>query len=120
MVHGPDAYEDRKKSWAVAGARLLQCDLQGPQLDPKALLNVLGGEGLTRVYCEGGGSLAASLLQAGLVDQLIVFSAGVALGAEGHPAIGALGVQAMSEAPRLELANQERVGHDVMNVWRRA
>ena len=83
------------------------------------LLRTLGAQGLTRVYCEGGGSLAASLLQAGLVDQLIVFTAGLALGAEGHPGIGALGVQAMSEAPRLQLVAQDRVGQDIMSVWRR-
>jgi diaminohydroxyphosphoribosylaminopyrimidine deaminase/5-amino-6-(5-phosphoribosylamino)uracil reductase len=98
---------------------LLPCELRGQQLDPHALLQALGNQGLTRVFCEGGGSLAASLLQAGLVDQLIVFTAGLALGAEGHPGIGALGIEAMAEAPRLTLASQERVGADVMSIWRR-
>ncbi len=120
LLHGPDADPERRAAWADAGAVLLPCDLHGAQLSPEALLAALGGQGLTRVYCEGGGSLAASLLQADLVDQLIVFSAGVALGAEGHPAIGALGVQAMAEAPRLQLASQERIGQDIMSVWRRA
>ena len=119
LVHGPDALEARKTSWSEAGATLLPCDLNGAQLDPGALLKALGAQGLTRVFCEGGGSLAASLLQAGLVDQLIVFTAGLALGAEGHPGIGALGVQKMAEAPRLKLASQERVGDDIMSMWRR-
>ena len=35
--------------------------------------------------CEGGGALAASLLRAGLVDQLIGYTAGMVLGAEGRP-----------------------------------
>ena len=119
LVHGPDADSDRKARWQEAGATLLPCDLRGQQLDPHALLQALGNQGLTRVFCEGGGSLAASLLQAGLVDQLIVFTAGLALGAEGHPGIGALGIEAMAEAPRLTLASQERVGADVMSIWRR-
>ncbi|NQY61032.1 MAG: bifunctional diaminohydroxyphosphoribosylaminopyrimidine deaminase/5-amino-6-(5-phosphoribosylamino)uracil reductase RibD [Cognatishimia sp.] len=119
LLHGPDVQADAAKAWQKAGAKLIPCDLRGAQLDPASLLRTLGAQGLTRVYCEGGGSLAASLLQAGLVDQLIVFTAGLALGAEGHPGIGALGVQAMSEAPRLQLVAQDRVGQDIMSVWRR-
>ena len=63
----------------------------------------LGAAGLTRVFCEGGGQLAASLLAAGLVDELICFTAGMALGADG----------------RLALAEVRPVGADVMSVWRR-
>lgn len=120
MVHGPDADEGRKAAWSAAGAQLLPCALRGPQLDPEALLKVLGEQGLTRVFCEGGGSLAASLLQAQLVDQLIVFTAGLALGAEGHPGIGALGIDTLGSAPRFKLVSQQSVGADVMSIWRRS
>jgi diaminohydroxyphosphoribosylaminopyrimidine deaminase/5-amino-6-(5-phosphoribosylamino)uracil reductase len=70
----------------------------GGHLDVTAALAALGEAGLTRVFCEGGGTLAAALLAADLVDTLWLVTAG-AIGAEGTPAVGAMGVAALSEAP---------------------
>jgi diaminohydroxyphosphoribosylaminopyrimidine deaminase / 5-amino-6-(5-phosphoribosylamino)uracil reductase len=58
-------------AWEAVGARLMPCPAgRDGQLDPVALLAALGEAGLTRVLCEGGGTFAASLLGAGLVDEL--------------------------------------------------
>jgi diaminohydroxyphosphoribosylaminopyrimidine deaminase/5-amino-6-(5-phosphoribosylamino)uracil reductase len=83
------------------------------------MLSALGARGLTRVYCEGGGGLAAALLRAGLVDDLVTFGAGVALGAEGRPGVGPLALDRLAEAPRFDLVTQRRVGADLMALWRR-
>jgi diaminohydroxyphosphoribosylaminopyrimidine deaminase/5-amino-6-(5-phosphoribosylamino)uracil reductase len=71
------------------------------------------------VFCEGGGALAASLLGAGLVDRLVVFSAGLALGSEGRPALGALPRGPLAEAPHFRLVDHRAKGGDVMQVWDR-
>ena len=89
------------------------------RLDPRSLLERLGAEGLTRVYCEGGGELAASLLGAGLVDRLYVFSAGMGLGADAMPGLGNLGLGQLSEATRFQLRDVRRVGSDTMTIWER-
>ncbi|MEM9474631.1 MAG: bifunctional diaminohydroxyphosphoribosylaminopyrimidine deaminase/5-amino-6-(5-phosphoribosylamino)uracil reductase RibD [Pseudomonadota bacterium] len=91
----------------------------GGQLNAGSMLEALGARGITRVFCEGGGALAASLLQADLVDEVIGFTAGLMLGAEGRPALGALGVSALAEAPRFRLVRAERIGADVLHVWER-
>jgi diaminohydroxyphosphoribosylaminopyrimidine deaminase/5-amino-6-(5-phosphoribosylamino)uracil reductase len=39
------------------------------------------------------------------------------LGAEGIPMVGALGVEALAEAPRLQLAEVRDLGGDVMHRW---
>ena len=118
LCHGPDADRDLIAAWQGLGARLLACPV-GPdrQIDPAGLLETLGAAGLTRVFCEGGGALAASLLLADVVDRLAMFGAGVALGAEGWPALGAMGLGALSEAPRLRLARVEQLGGDVLSLW---
>lgn len=122
LVHGdrprdvPDAARAR---WTGAGAELIPVPVAaGGYLGPVALLAALGARGLTRVLCEGGGSLAASLLEAGLVDQLIVFSAGLALGAEARPALAALGIARLASAQRFRLVSAEVVGGDVLHRWR--
>lgn len=120
LVHGKDADPGAVATWRALGAELLPVSVAHGQIDPAAALAALGERGLTRVFCEGGGALAASLLAAGLVDTLIGFTAGLALGAEGRPAISALGVASLAEAPHFTLAETRAVGGDVMHVWRRA
>ena len=117
LCHGPDADPDLCAAWQGLGARLLPCTLSGRQLDAGSVLNALGDAGLTRVFCEGGGALAASLLNAALVDELIGFTAGLALGAEGQPALGAMGLDRLDEAPRFALAETRALGNDVLHRW---
>lgn len=119
LCHGPATDPALIKAWRGLGATLLPCGLSRGQLDVASVLRGLGEAGLTRVFCEGGGQLAGSLLAAGLVDELIAFTAGLTLGAEGQPSVGALGLERLAEAPRLELAELRQVGGDVMQVWRR-
>lgn len=119
ICHGPDAPTELKSVWTDLGAELIECRLNGQQIDPNSALQGLGEKGLTRVFCEGGGALAASLLSHDLVDELVGFTAGLALGAEGQPAIGALGVYRLAEAPRFRLSHTRQVGADTVAYWRR-
>ncbi|MGX9349787.1 bifunctional diaminohydroxyphosphoribosylaminopyrimidine deaminase/5-amino-6-(5-phosphoribosylamino)uracil reductase RibD [Shimia sp. W99] len=119
IAHGPDASPELRATWRDLGAELLPCALEGAHVSPASVLAALGDRGVTRVFCEGGGALAASLLAADLVDELVTFSAGLILGAEGYPAIGAMGVERLQAAPRFERVSQRAIGNDTMSVWHR-
>ena len=120
LCHGPDAPEAAKTAWEAAGARLIAATTGlGGQLDLSAVMTALGAAGLTRVFCEGGGMLAASLLGADLVDDLALITAGMVLGAEGTPAVGAMGIAALAEAPRFALTETRALGGDVLSLWSR-
>lgn len=86
---------------------------------PECFMAELGARGLTRVFCEGGGELAASLLRAGLVDQLIGYSAGIVLGSDGRAATGPLDLAHLADAPRFRLVESRRIGGDLMHRWLR-
>lgn len=117
LLHGPSASAEARAHWAMAGARLIEVAETPTGLDPAALLARLGAEGLTRLFCEGGGQFAASLLRAGVVDRLEVFGAGLALGADGRPALGALGLTALADAPRFRLVEARTEGADLWSSW---
>lgn len=118
ILHGPSPPHASVARWEDAGARLFPVPL-GPDrtLDPCAMLRTLGEAGLTSVFCEGGGQLAASLLLAGLADRLVTFTAGLALGAEGRPALGPMGIAALSAGPRFALVEHETLGPDIHATW---
>ncbi|MEM8882319.1 MAG: bifunctional diaminohydroxyphosphoribosylaminopyrimidine deaminase/5-amino-6-(5-phosphoribosylamino)uracil reductase RibD [Pseudomonadota bacterium] len=121
LCHGDDAASEDIAFWQTRGAEMIVCPT-GPsgQLDPAGALTALATRGLTRIFCEGGGALAASLLAADLVDQLITFTAGAVIGAEGKPSIGAMGLEVLADAPRFALHDVVAVGGDTMHIWRRA
>ena len=100
IIHGDDAPVELLSAWQGLGARLFSCPvLPGGRIDAKAAMQALGKAGLTRVFCEGGGQLAASLLGAGLVDQLVHFSAGIGIGSEGRPMLGDIGSDGSVQGP---------------------
>lgn len=120
LCHGPGAEASLRETWRGLGAQLIECSPRRGRIDVTDMMARLGAEGLTRVFCEGGGTLAASLLEAGLVDHLVGFGAGVVLGADGRAGVGAMGLSRLSAAPRFTLERCERVGADVLQVWQRA
>ncbi len=117
LIHGPSAPAGARSEWTEAGARLIKVAEAAGGLNPKAMLSALGAAGLTRVLCEGGGQLAAAFLDARLVDEVAVFGAGLALGADGRPAVGDLGLSVLTDAQRFRLAQCETVGADTFTLW---
>ncbi|MCC5975798.1 MAG: dihydrofolate reductase family protein, partial [Rubellimicrobium sp.] len=68
---------------------------------------------------DGGGALGATLLAAGLGDELAVCTAGLTLGAEGRPMLAALGVERLADAPRFAQIGVEAAGPDILHRWGR-
>jgi diaminohydroxyphosphoribosylaminopyrimidine deaminase/5-amino-6-(5-phosphoribosylamino)uracil reductase len=119
LVHGCSAPAEARARWTAAGARLIEVAEQDGALCPAAILAALGAAGLTRVFVEGGGQFAAALVKAGLVDEIALFTAGLALGGDARPALGALGLAALAAAARFRLETVEQIGADTLGVWRR-
>ncbi len=117
LLHGPGVSEDLTSAWRGLGAELIEVPVAQGHLDARASLEALGSRGLTRVFCEGGGALAASLLRGRLVDRVAVFSAGLAIGSEGLPGLGALGLNRLADASRFDLTSVEQIGPDVLSLW---
>ncbi len=63
------------------------------------------------VLLEGGPSLAAAMLAAGLVDRVVAYVAPAVLGA-GTPAVADLGIATLADARRFVLTDVTRVGAD--------
>jgi len=68
---------------------------------------------------EGGGQVAASFLKAGLVDAIEWFRAPIVLGDEGRPAVGAMEINALGDAPRFRRVAVEELGPDLWERYER-
>lgn len=108
----PDALRDK-------GLTLIPCAIAPDgRVDMSHALQQLAAAGLTRVFCEGGGTLAASLLTGGHAHEVVAFSAGRVFGSNGTPAVGPLAGAPVLGAPDYVLAQVQVTGDDVMHVWR--
>ncbi len=78
--------------------------------DPLEVLNSLYRDHERHhVFFEGGPTLAAAFLRAGVVDEVVAYVAPMLLGA-GKSAVGGLGIRTISKALRLEIADVTVVG----------
>jgi len=80
-------------------------------LEPESLLRALATHGITRLMVEGGADLAASLLRAGLVNRLALFTAPSLIGGDGLPVLGPLGVEALAARHRLRVTARRPAGN---------
>lgn len=104
----------------AAGVKVIQVDaVGGERPDLADVIAALASEGLNRLFVEGGGMVAASFLRCGLVDALEWFRAPMIIGGEGRPAIGALALAALSEAPKLRRLDVRQVGADLWERYER-
>ena len=116
LCHGSDSNE--VKHWEKKSDKLLRVNhFEDGSLDLSDMLQKLGSEGITSIFCEGGGSLAASLIKADLVDDLIVYSAGVLIGGDGLASISELGLKKLNASVRFSLVSEKVVGGDLCHHW---
>ena len=80
--------------------------------DPKEVLARLADAEIHHVWLEGGPTLAAAFLAAGLVDEVIAYVAPVFLG-RGRPSVGDLGITTIADALRLDPTDITVLGTDV-------
>ena len=80
--------------------------------NPVELLAELYGKGVRRILLEGGPTLAAAFLRAGLVDEAVVHLAPKLLGA-GPALVGDLGISSIGDALQLTVFDVTRSGADV-------
>lgn len=110
----------RLNAYRDLGLEVIELPAEGDNpLDMVALLQVLGARGVTRLLAEGGGAVIAALLQHDLIDRLVWFRAGLAIGGDGVPAIGGLGLERVADAPRFVRTEFLAVGPDVMECYTR-
>ncbi len=111
----------RRAAYRGSGVEVEPVETDGAgDVDIAAALGVLARRGITSVLVEGGGRIAAALLRTGLVDRLVWYRSGLALGADGTPALGALGVDMLDAAPHFGKIASRPVGDDVEEIYRPA
>ena len=119
VVAGPAAGEEAERRLRSLGVEVLRCGATAGRIDPAAMLRLLASRRITRLMVEGGPTVAASLIAAGLVDQAAIFRARKAIGADGIDALEGMPLSALTASPRFALRGIEAVGEDTLETFER-
>jgi diaminohydroxyphosphoribosylaminopyrimidine deaminase / 5-amino-6-(5-phosphoribosylamino)uracil reductase len=118
IIAAQDAPELAELALCRAGAEVMRVG-RSPAggLDLTEALRLLGARGITRVFSEGGPTIAEALARAGLADRVILSCADAALGEAGMPAIRSGLSEALADASRLRQVSVVRHGSDVFTHY---
>ncbi|HET7650132.1 MAG TPA: dihydrofolate reductase family protein, partial [Gammaproteobacteria bacterium] len=112
-----EADATKQQAFVAAGAVLLNLPAADGRVDLEALMRALAGRECNEVLVEAGPALNGALLQAGLIDELIVYMAPHVLGdtARGMFAIPALA--AMDARQELKLIDLRQIGGNLRLIF---
>ena len=106
--------DDAARRAALEAAGAVVICLPAPdssRIDLPALMHDLGRREVNELHVEAGGILNGALLQAGLVDELVLYQAPMLLG-QGQDAFGGMALAHLQDAPLLEMVESIAIGSD--------
>ncbi|RZU47759.1 diaminohydroxyphosphoribosylaminopyrimidine deaminase [Fluviicoccus keumensis] len=115
VVASPDADDGRAQALTALGAEVWRL----PHGDLPGLLQRLAAQGANEVLVEAGATLAGAFLQAGVVDELVLYLAPTLLGSLGRPLM-ALPIEHMAGQKRLDIRDVRNIGADIRILARPA
>lgn len=83
------------------------------KVDLQALFNLLAEKGLQHVWVEAGATFAGAILEAGFVDEFILYQAPKLIGDKGRALLNLSEKTLMAQIPELEIKEMLRVGNDI-------
>jgi len=105
----------------LEGAEFAASPLQADgRFDLAAVMALLAARGINEVHVEAGPTLCGALLQAGLVDELLLYLAPLLMGDSARPLLAGLGIETMARTVPLEIADTRMLGKDLRLLLRPA
>lgn len=107
------ASEEKAEQLRQHGVMIVRCG-SGKQVDLHQAMQWLGEHEISSILLEGGGKLNGAMLEAGLIQKMILYYGMKIVGGSSSPALFEMGgVELMQDAYELESVEVELVGEDI-------
>ncbi len=115
VVTGPGISRSKKAALEDMGAKIIEVSLKNQRLDLNELMIKLGQMSILSLLIEGGGIVAGSALNAGIVNKVLYFLAPKFLGgSDGIPVFNGKGPELIKDAFLLKNVNVSQFGTDIL------
>ena len=112
IAYANDANQ-QQQSLMAKGVRLLQLPNQNGNVDLMALLATLAQQGVNEVLLEAGQGLNGAFLQAGLIDELILYYAPKLMGTDAKGMFAVPELTNMQQVTHLQIIDVRQFGQDI-------
>ncbi len=102
------------------GVEVFRVKAKQGKLDLARVLKVLAERGITRLMVEGGPTVAASFVEAGLVDEVALFRSPTEIGPDGINALEGRKLDSLTKSRQLRSLGSEMLGADKLELYERA
>ena len=109
----------RADALRARGADVLEVGGNADRRDLGSALKLIAARGITRLMVEGGPTVAAAFLAAGLVDEAVLLRSPATIGPDGIDALEGLPLTALTQSPQLRSRGVESVGNDTVEIFER-
>lgn len=106
--------EAAREMLELAGAEVVRLPFCNNTVDMQAVLDTLGEMEVNEVLVETGATLSGAMLQAGLIDELVIYMAPILMGDGARGLFRLPGLESMQQKIGLDITNVRAVGKD----WR--
>lgn len=107
------ASEERRRALEAAGIEVVACG-SDEKVDLAAAMKKLGELEIGSILLEGGGQLNGAMLEAGLIDKIVLYYAAKIIGGVDAPGVFTFtGIEKMADAVQLERVSVELAGEDI-------
>jgi diaminohydroxyphosphoribosylaminopyrimidine deaminase/5-amino-6-(5-phosphoribosylamino)uracil reductase len=113
VIGAPNASASRRRRLEAAGAEVACFDSRGAR-GWRRLLELLAGRGVMELLVEGGASVAASAVRAGVVGRVSIFYNPRFMGGDGVAMMDSLGVRKPGDGPKLRRLSLATIGEDLL------
>jgi diaminohydroxyphosphoribosylaminopyrimidine deaminase/5-amino-6-(5-phosphoribosylamino)uracil reductase len=105
--------DDRRKELEAAGAQVEVMPAQDGRVDIRAVLENLAQRQVNDVLVEAGPTLAGSMLEAGVVDELVIYQAPHIMGSNTHGMFSTPAWSALGQRMALKILDTRQIGPDI-------
>jgi len=113
VICSNDVSDLKIKDLMASGVDVEKCPFKNGRLNLDRVMTLLSERQINDVLIEAGPTLAGAALQAGIVDELIVYMAPSLLGNEARALINLPGLESLSDKIDLKLQDVRQLGDDI-------
>ena len=119
ILAAADAPAARADALHATGAEVLPVDGSADRRDLAAALKLIAARGITRLMVEGGPTVAAAFVTAGLVDEAALLRSSATIGPDGIYALEGLPLTALTQSAQLRSRGVETLDGDTIETFER-
>ncbi|MGH8473779.1 MAG: bifunctional diaminohydroxyphosphoribosylaminopyrimidine deaminase/5-amino-6-(5-phosphoribosylamino)uracil reductase RibD, partial [Gammaproteobacteria bacterium] len=105
--------QNKMQPFIDRGITVLTVSARDGRVDLSQALKHLSDMEINEVLLEAGPTLAGAMFRAGLVDELVLYTAPMLLGGEARPLLSLPGISSLSDGLRLQIEDLRQIGADL-------